>query len=41
MKKVLLVIFVGMVLAIGLYGVVDGVENESYIEETTITINIE
>jgi len=46
MKKFILVIFVGMVLAIDLYGVVeelkiDEVKEVNHIEETTTTVYVE
>lgn len=46
MKKFLLVIFVGMVLALNLYGIVnkfmiDEVEEIDHIKETTMTVYVE
>lgn len=46
MKKFILVIFIGMVLAINLYGIVnklmvDEVKEINHIEETTMTVYME
>lgn len=46
MKKFLLVIFIGMVLAVNLYGIVnkfmiDEVEEIDHIKETTMTVYVE
>lgn len=46
MKKFLLVIFIGMVLALNLYGIVnkfmiDEVEEIDHIKETTMTVYVE
>lgn len=46
MKKFILVVFIGMVLAINLYGIVnkfmvDEVKEINHIEETTITVYME
>lgn len=46
MKKFLLVIFIGMVLALDLYGIVnkfmiDEVEEIDHIKETTMTVYVE
>lgn len=46
MKKFILVIFIGMVLAINLYGIVnnlmvDEVKEIDHVEETTITVYME
>lgn len=46
MKKFILVVFVGMVLAINLYGIVNKIMTEDvkeidHIEETTVTVYME
>lgn len=42
MKKLLLVVFVGIVLAINIYGIINYcINNIDYIEETTMTVYVE